>query len=216
MVNDTNEATREPGPHWDETYRSKGPESVSWFRPRLETSLELITSSGISSDAAVVDIGGGASALVDDLLARGFENITVLDVSGVALDIAKRRLGSRAERVRWVHEDVTRWSPDPGAYDLWHDRAVFHFLVDPEPRRRYVERLERALSPGGRVILATFAPEGPPSCSGLPVRRYPASDLERELGPGFSLEASRDEAHRTPSGSIQPFVYARFRRAGAG
>lgn len=202
--------------HWDDVYGCKGAEAVSWFRPRLETSLELIAAAGISPDTPVVDVGGGASTLVDDLLARGFRSITVLDVSATALELARRRLGSRSDRVRWIHEDVTGWEPEPGGYGLWHDRAVFHFLVEPGRRQRYVEGLRRGLAPGGHVVLATFGPEGPRRCSGLPVRRYRPEDLESELGPAFTLEASRTEEHATPSGSIQQFTYALLRRAGQG
>lgn len=200
--------------HWDDVYRRRGTERVSWFRPRLEISLELVAAAGTPPDTAVIDVGGGASTLVDDLLDRGFRAITVLDISSKALDVARRRLGSRADRVRWIHQDVTRWQPEPDAYGLWHDRALFHFLVDREPRRRYVDTLRRALTPGGHAVLATFGPEAPPRCSGLPVRRYRAEDLEVELGPGFTLEASRTEEHATPSGTIQQFTYGLLRLGG--
>jgi trans-aconitate methyltransferase len=172
-------------------------------------SLELIEVLGLPLDTAVLDVGGGASILVDALVERGFSDVSVLDVSATALELARRRLGAAptgaASSVHWLHEDLLVWQP-ARRYDLWHDRAVFHFLVEPEQRDRYVNLLCEAVHPGGCVIIATFAPDGPESCSGLPVARYGADDLARVLD-GFEVVATRGEQHRTPAGVVQPFTW---------
>ena len=199
--------------HWDEVYRSKSPESLSWYRPRLERSLSWIDGCGLDPRAHVVDVGGGASTLVDDLLARGFERVSVADISEEALARSRARLGGAAHDVRWVVGDATTPLFDEDDVDLWHDRAVFHFLTDAARRDAYVEALRRCLRPGGFAIIATFGPNGPDHCSGLPVSRYTASDIAAALGPGFELVAQADEEHTTPWGASQAFAYALCRRS---
>lgn len=199
--------------HWDEVYRDKSPDSVSWYRPRLEQSLVWIDGCGLDPRAHVVDIGGGASTLVDDLLARGFERISVADISAEALTHSRARLGEAARRVQWVVGDATTSLFDEASVDLWHDRAVFHFLTEPARRDAYVEGLRRALRPGGFVIIATFGPNRPERCSGLPVTRYASSDIAAALGAGFELVDQADEAHTTPAGASQGFAYALCRRS---
>jgi SAM-dependent methyltransferase len=210
--------------HWDRIYADKTAEQLSWYRPRLEQSLAWIDRSDLAADARIVDVGGGASTLVDDLLARGFTRVSVVDLSARALERARERLGERAQEVRWVVGDVTtamfdRATSSPvfedGSVDLWHDRAVFHFLVDADARVAYVERVTRALRPGGLVILASFAQAGPDRCSGLPVVRYDAAELATALGPGFELVDHAEELHHTPSGAAQAFAYVLCRRRGA-
>jgi SAM-dependent methyltransferase len=198
--------------HWDGVYESRGPTEVSWYEPHLRTSLDLIARTGVAPDARIIDVGGGASTLVDDLLHGGYRDVTVLDVSGKALAGAKARLGARAGDVTWVEGDVTQAGLPSRAYDLWHDRAVFHFLTAAADRRAYVEVVRRVLKPGGHVIIATFGPAGPSRCSGLPVVQYEPEGLDREFGGGFRLMESRPEEHRTPAGNVQQFTYAHFRK----
>jgi SAM-dependent methyltransferase len=193
-------------------YRTKSVDEVSWFEPHLETSLELIRATGAGRDARILDVGGGASTLVDDLLEAGFEAITVLDVSAAALAIARRRLGEAASRVCWIEGDITRVDLAPASVDVWHDRAALHFLVDASDRLAYTRQLRRAVAPGGHVILSTFGTEGPPKCSGLPVHRYDAADLQAAAGEDFILRESRSQIHRTPSGGAQPFIVCRLQR----
>jgi SAM-dependent methyltransferase len=200
--------------HWEAVYRSKPATDVSWFQPRLEQSLRLIDACALPPSAHVVDVGGGASTLVDDLLARGFTELTVIDLAAAALEQSQARLGARAHAVRWIAGDVTTPLLAPASVDLWHDRAVFHFLVDPAQRTAYVEQLLRALRPGGHALIATFAPDGPERCSGLPVARYAAQDIATALGPSFALIDSAHEHHGTPSGATQSFTYALCRRTG--
>ncbi len=197
--------------HWESVYQAKTPTAVSWYQPHLEQSLAFIRASSPGKDARVIDIGGGASTLVDDLLEDGVRHVTVVDISGQALAKAKRRLGAKAGRVTWVEGDVTAAPLPSQAYDIWHDRAVFHFLVVPEGRAKYIERMHRALRPGAHAIMATFALNGPPKCSGLSVVRYGAESLSQELGPMFSLIESVNESHRTPAGVTQEFIYCRFK-----
>jgi 2-polyprenyl-3-methyl-5-hydroxy-6-metoxy-1,4-benzoquinol methylase len=197
----------ESSAHWENVYRTKRPTEVSWYRPHLEVSLQLIEEAGGSRDARVIDVGGGESTLVDDLLARGYRDLSVLDVSSTALDVARERLGDKAARVDWLCGDVTTFAFAPHRYDVWHDRAVFHFLTDREDREAYVRQVARAVNPGGHVIVATFGPEGPTKCSGLNVVRYGPSALHDEFGPGFRLVKHLTELHRTPSGSTQQFTY---------
>lgn len=197
--------------HWDEVYHGKGETRVSWYQETPTPSLELIDRAGITAEDAVVDIGGGASRLVDALLDRGVRTISVLDLSRAALDAAASRLGVTADRVTWIVADVTAWTPDR-LYDLWHDRAAFHFLVDPAARAAYVACLTRALRPGGHAIIATFAPDGPERCSGLPVVRWDATSLAATLGDGFELVESRRHLHLTPSNAPQSFQFSLFRR----
>ncbi len=198
--------------HWERLYTTRPITHVGWYRPHLDTSLAFIQALDLPRSARILDVGGGASTLVDDLLALGFEAITVLDLSAAALDQARARLGERAERITWVTADITEVSLPAAAYDLWHDRAVFHFLTAPEERARYLEQLRTALRPGGFVILATFAPEAPPTCSGLPVVRYDLDTLVRTIGPGFRLVRHGREHHVTPGGVEQPYLYACFQR----
>lgn len=197
--------------HWEEVYTRKGPAEVSWTQRSLEPSLQRIRAANLRSDAAIVDVGGGFSPLAGALVGLGFNGITVLDLAQAALDAAKSELGERARAVRFVQADVTQWRPDR-AFDLWHDRAVFHFLTDPADRARYRAALDQGLKRGGRLVLATFAPDGPERCSGLPVQRWSPEGLAAELGPGFEpLESAREE-HQTPWGSVQPFTWTSFRR----
>lgn len=195
--------------HWDRIYSARPAEELTWFQKHPAVSLELIERTGVGSTAAVIDIGGGDSVLVDSLLELGYEDLTVLDVSPAALERAKLRLGEKGESVHWVASDVTHFEPKM-SYDLWHDRAVFHFLTAGTDRGRYVEAMQRSLKPGGQAIIATFSLEGPPKCSSLEVRRYSAETLARELGRSFRLEESREQEHLTPAGKYQSFVYGRF------
>ena len=193
--------------HWDRVYTSRNAREVSWFQPHLERSLAFIEAANVGPTSAVIDVGGGASTFVDDLLARGFENVTVLDVSRAALDASRARLGERAARVHWLCADVTKASLPEAAYDFWHDRAVFHFLRDREARERYVAAVRRSLKPGGHVVVATFGPHGPEQCSGLEVMRYSPEELHAEFGPHFAGLASATETHVTPWGAEQEFIY---------
>lgn len=197
--------------HWQGVYAAKGEQEVSWFQETPKPSLELLDHAGAGTGSAVIDIGGGASRLVDALLARGFSDVTVLDISPAALDAARARLGSDARRVAWIAADVTEWTPDR-AYDVWHDRAAFHFLTRHEEQAAYVERLKAGLKPGGHVVIGTFAPDGPEKCSGLPVARHDAASIAAVLGPGFVLLDSRRDEHATPWGSVQRFQFSLFRR----
>lgn len=197
--------------HWNTIYKSRGERDVSWFEAVPTTSLEMIAPIGLTPDTCVVDVGGGESRLVDALLARGLHCLAVLDLSGEALDHARARLGARAATVTWLETDVTApWTLKP--MDIWHDRAVFHFLVGSEERARYVEHLRDTLKVNGAAVIATFAPDGPDKCSGLPVVRYSPDTLAAELGDGFALIESRRHPHVTPSGMVQPFQYSRFQR----
>jgi 2-polyprenyl-3-methyl-5-hydroxy-6-metoxy-1,4-benzoquinol methylase len=193
--------------HWEKVYATKAPDAVSWYRKHLETSLALIQRAVGTPSASIIDVGGGESTLVDDLLFRGYKNITVLDISRTAIEATKKRLGSAAEQVHWVAGDVTEIELEPHAYDLWHDRAVFHFLTASERRLAYVGQVTRAVKPGGHVIISTFGPEGPTKCSGLEVMRYDAESLHGEFGGRFRLVESSKELHQTPLGTTQQFLY---------
>ena len=197
--------------HWQGVYSSKNETEVSWFEQSPTLSLDLIRRSGAHSGTAIIDIGGGASRLVDALLQNGYRAVSVLDLSEMALSVARVRLGPSASQVRWIEADVTQWEPEQ-KYDLWHDRAAFHFLTDPNDRCDYVERLTRATSSGAQVIIGTFALDGPDGCSGLPVARHDANSLKQALGESFQLEETRPYGHRTPGGSIQRFQFSRFRK----
>lgn len=200
--------------HWEQVYQSNAPDDVSWFQTRPAISLRLIESSGVSKDAGVLDVGGGASVLVDFLLDAGFGKLAVLDISAAALDHARRRLGKRADSVDWLEADVTTFQP-ARQFGLWHDRAVFHFLTNKADRQKYVETLKRTLTPDGHVIIATFALDGPPKCSGLEVARYDAAGMCAELGAEFKLVEQTRETHTTPWRTEQKFGYFRFARAGS-
>lgn len=193
--------------HWDKVYATKAPESVSWYRAQLETSLALIERAAVARSASIIDIGGGESTLVDDLLLRGYKTLNVLDVSPTAIEVTKKRLGTAAKQVRWLVGDIVEIELEPHAYDLWHDRAVFHFLTTPERRLAYVRQVTRAVRPGGHVIVSTFGPEGPTKCSGLDVMRYDAESLHGEFGGHFRLVESSKELHETPFGTTQQFLY---------
>jgi 2-polyprenyl-3-methyl-5-hydroxy-6-metoxy-1,4-benzoquinol methylase len=199
--------------HWEQVYGSKDSRETSWFEPSPKTSLLMIDRTGLTAGSRSIDVGGGASSLVDHLLQRGFE-VAVLDIADEALAVARARLGAKAEQVQWIAKDITSWQP-AAQFDLWHDRAVFHFLTQPTQRRGYVAALEAALRPGGWLVMATFAPDGPERCSGLPVQRWAAPDLARELGAGFELVHTEGNEHATPWGSSQGFTWALFRRIGA-
>jgi SAM-dependent methyltransferase len=194
-------------PHWDRVYSTRGPDDVSWYRPHLERSLELIRRAVPDLSARIIDVGAGASTLVDDLLQFGYTDITVLDISESAITIAKNRLGDASRAVRWLCSDVTKAKIRPGSFDLWHDRAVFHFLTAIEERRQYVQTVAKALRPGGHVIVSTFGPQGPVKCSGLDVKRYSAEELHDEFGGRFELVESSEEVHDTPFGTTQQFLY---------
>lgn len=197
--------------HWQNVYATKSETEVSWFQASPAISLDMIRAASPDRAAAIIDIGGGASRLVDALLQGGYRNLTVLDLSANALDTAKKRIGATASTVDWIVADATTWRPAK-AWDVWHDRAAFHFLTDPRDRAAYVERLRSAVAPGGQVIIATFAPDGPEKCSGLPVQRHDSASLSAELGPEFELVETRSETHHTPWHSTQAFQFSRFRR----
>jgi SAM-dependent methyltransferase len=193
--------------HWEKIYKEKAADALSWYRPHLEKSLALIEMAAPSCSASIIDVGGGESTLVDDLLARGYENITVLDIAQTAIDANQQRLGKASERVHWLAADITKAALPPAAYDVWHDRAVFHFLIGPSDRVAYVRQVARAVKHGGHVIVATFGPEGPMKCSGLDVVRYDSESLHSEFGIHFRLLDSCKELHHTPFGTIQQFLY---------
>jgi ubiquinone/menaquinone biosynthesis C-methylase UbiE len=193
--------------HWENVYGSKAPSQVSWYQPHAEKSLDLIRRTGIGRPDPIIDVGGGASTLVDDLVAAGYDNVTVLDIAPSALRLARERLGAAGERVRWIEADVTQAVLLEAAYSVWHDRAVFHFLTEPAARRAYVTQVRRSVRQGGHVIVATFAEDGPERCSGLQVSRYRPADLHAEFGPAFRLVESVRETHHTPAGAEQRFVY---------
>lgn len=193
--------------HWETVYQTKQPDAVSWFQEHATRSLELIRSVGPSLDAKVIDVGGGASTLVDDLLGNGFKNVSVLDLSASALAVARNRLGAAGAGVTWIAGDIRSVALPDQTYDIWHDRAVFHFLTNPVDRAAYVRQVMKSVKPGGHVIVATFAPDGPEQCSGLPVARYAPGELHQEFGPSFELLEHMSEEHKTPWGSVQHFVY---------
>jgi Methyltransferase domain len=194
---------------WERVHAGRDPTTVSWYQAVPAVSLELLDALGILQTAALIDVGAGASTLVDHLLARGFDDVTVLDVSRSALAEARRRVGDDP-RVTWLQEDLLAWSPQR-RFGLWHDRAVYHFLVDDEARERYRTTLAASLVPGAAVIVATFAADGPEVCSGLPTRRYSPEELASAFGPGFRLVTTRREEHRTPGGVVQPFTWVALR-----
>jgi SAM-dependent methyltransferase len=198
--------------HWQTIYRDKGEAQTSWFRAHLDESLRLIDGLRLPQDAPLIDVGAGRSTLADDLLARGFTDITVLDIAEPALAASRARLGGNAARVRWLAADVLDAALPAAHFSLWHDRAVFHFLTGAEQRVRYVQTLSRALRSGGHAVIATFASDGPERCSALPVRRYEACALAAEFAPPFVLVDSARELHQTPWGAAQPFTYVVLRR----
>lgn len=193
--------------HWQRVYGEKEPTEVSWYQPVPEKSLQFIRSTGITRDAPILDAGGGASTLVDNLLKYGYTDISVLDISGKALERSRARLGDSADAVNWIESDVTEFKP-PRQYALWHDRAVFHFLTAPADREKYIDVVCRALLPGGHLVLATFGPQGPQRCSGLDVQRYGIEDLQKLVGGRFDLRSHELDEHETPMGSAQQFLYS--------
>lgn len=193
--------------HWEKVYTAKAPNQVSWYRPHLETSLALIERAAGRYSASIIDVGGGESTLVDDLLARGYQNVTVLDISQTAIDVTQKRLKEAAECVQWLVGDVTKLKLGRNIYDVWHDRAVFHFLTSDEQRIAYIENVAHAVTRGGHVIVSTFGPEGPTKCSGLDVMRYDAESLHDQFGVRFRLVESSQELHNTPFGTTQQFLY---------
>lgn len=202
--------------HWEAVYRKKAPDEVSWYQPHLQTSLRLIRKAAPHREAPVIDVGGGESTLVDDLLADGYKRITVLDLSQAAIDVARHRLGERARDVDWRVADITEVALPEQHYAVWHDRAVFHFLVEPGLRVAYVRQALDSLAPGGSLVMATFGPQGPEQCSGLDVVRYDATTLHEQLGPRFALVEHGTEEHVTPAGKTQQFLYVHFRLRTAG
>jgi len=198
--------------HWNEVYCRREPNEVTWYQQHLSLSLRLMEQAGLPKSAGILDVGGGTSTLVDDLLDQGYDDLTVLDCSSSAIDAARSRLGVRAQQVQWLEDDIVTSRLPASRFDLWHDRAVFHFLVEEQDRAAYRASLERALRPDGHLIVATFALTGPERCSRLPVVRYDADTLQQELGSVFRLVATDEEAHRTPSGNQQDFLYCYFRR----
>ncbi|QQR89788.1 MAG: class I SAM-dependent methyltransferase [Myxococcales bacterium] len=200
--------------HWEAAYQSKDSETQSWFQPRPVESLALIEMAGCSPLTRIIDVGGGTSLLVDELITQGCRNLSVLDISASALEESKRRLGMQAEQVLWIEADIAESAID-GNFDIWHDRAVFHFLTETTDKRAYVHTLKKSLKFGGHAIIATFAEDGPTRCSGLPVVQYHPSSLLAELGEGFTLVETRKELHHTPAGRDQSFVYCLFRHTDA-
>jgi SAM-dependent methyltransferase len=197
----------DPKSHWERVYKSRPTTDVSWYQPEASLSLELIRRVTDDTATPIIDVGGGASTLVDGLLDAGHTDLTVLDLAPSALAAAKLRLGSRATHVRWIEANVLTAELPEHHYGLWHDRAVFHFLTDSETRRQYVRQALRAIRPGGHIIVASFAPEGPERCSGLEVVRYSPESMHAQFGTGFTLLDSVSEEHHTPTGAMQSFVY---------
>ena len=198
--------------HWEKIFGAQDSQELSWYQPRLEMSLALLPLTGVGTDAAVIDIGGGTSTLVDDLLGAGFEDVSVLDIAAPALKRVKERLGERAAAVHWIEADVRKVALPPSRFDIWHDRAVFHFLTSKESRDRYTATMKSSLKPGGHAIIATFGPDAPPQCSGLDVVRYSPEHLLAEFGPGLRMIHGARELHETPGGREQEFTYACFQK----
>jgi SAM-dependent methyltransferase len=204
--------TRQTRPHWEKVYTTRAAEHVSWYRPHLEISFELLVKAGLNPHSRVIDVGGGASTLVDDLLDFGVRAVTVVDLSAQSLQIARRRLGEWARDVTWLAEDVTAMEIPAESFDLWHDRAALHFLVTPEAPQAYVRAAAHAIAPGGHAVIGGFAADGPERCSGLPVARRDPADIAALFGERFSLVETRREVHRTPAGASQSFAYALLRK----
>jgi len=197
--------------HWEQVYQAKSPSDVSWYQTQPSISLKLIEATGIEKHQHIIDVGGGASILVDYLLKAGFSRLAVLDISAQSLQHAKTRLGENSHKIEWLEDDVTTFQP-PHPYELWHDRAVFHFLTNAEDRKRYVQVLKQALVPKGHLIIATFAIGGPKKCSGLDIVQYDAESLCTELGEEFELLDVQNETHITPANAEQKFTYFRLKR----
>lgn len=202
-----------PKEHWEQVYASRAANAVSWYQAHADRSLSLIRATGVGKNASIVDVGGGASTLAEDLLAEGYTDVTVLDISAAAIAAAKARLGERALEIRWIEADITAINLPRRCIDVWHDRAVFHFLTVSEDRMTYISAILHAVRPGGHVIIATFAEDGPTQCSGLPVVRYSPEELQAELGGAFTLLRCEREEHVTPAGAVQRFVYCHLRKS---
>jgi ubiquinone/menaquinone biosynthesis C-methylase UbiE len=198
--------------HWQQVYSTKSTDQVGWYAPHLTTSVRWITDLGLDPDDPIIDVGGGASTLVDDLLDKGYRDLSVLDLSARALSAVKERLGTRTSRVSWLLGDVTEIELPASHFELWHDRAVFHFLVEPEQQTKYRDKLLQALKPGGHFIIGVFELEAPPQCSGLPVQRYSVEKLNTIFGTEFNLKQHQKEIHQTPSGVEQKYLYCLFQR----
>lgn len=198
--------------HWEKIYSSKKPDEVSWFQAHAKTSLKIIENAQVAATANMIDVGGGASTLVDDMLDQGFKNITVLDLSGTALQAAQNRLGDMAKQVNWYEANLLEANLPARQYDVWHDRAVFHFLTNQTDRDQYIDQVMKAIKPRGLVIIATFAEDGPQKCSDLPVIRYNREQLQCQFGASFQLLSSEQESHHTPWGAVQQFTYCVFRK----
>ena len=198
--------------HWENVYATKSQDQMSWYRDHLDNSLKLILQTGVEKDAAVIDVGGGSSTLVDDLLDTGFTDISVVDISGTAITKSRERLGASSQKINWIVADITEADLPDDRFDVWHDRAVFHFLTDADDRRKYVDLLIRALRPGAHLIVAAFGLEGPQKCSGLDVVRYSPETMQGEFGGQFTLVESLNETHNTPFGTTQEFVYCHFKK----
>jgi 2-polyprenyl-3-methyl-5-hydroxy-6-metoxy-1,4-benzoquinol methylase len=198
--------------HWEQIYHTKTATQVSWYQLHPSLSLQHIQNTGVGKTSHIIDVGGGASTLVDHLLDDGFQQITVLDISAAALEVAQQRLGQRAKSVTWLEADITQATLPTHEYDIWHDRAVFHFLTEQQDRQRYVNAVRKAVKPGGHVIVATFASDGPERCSGLEVVRYDSQSLHNEFGSDFELLDSAREEHQTPFGAEQKFIYCYCRK----
>ncbi len=197
--------------HWEKVYREKSPFEVSWYQKASSISFKMMEKSGLEDQPAIIDVGGGASVLVDRLLQEGLNNLTVLDISSTGMEYAKVRLGDRATLVNWIESDITEFE-SPKQYDIWHDRAVFHFLTDAEMREKYLGVMRRSLNGDGTVIIAAFAIGGPTKCSGLDIVQYDAEKLQKVMGSEFVLMEQRNERHITPAEKLQDFGYYRFRR----
>ena len=206
MTNQDNKA------HWDQVYATKAVDTVSWFQTHPDDSLRFLQKTGVDLTAAIVDIGAGASTFVDDLLTQGYKNVTVLDIAEQALLATKARLGARAVKINWLVCDITKAEFKTQSIDVWHDRAVFHFLTSVEDRKAYINNMLHALKPNGHAIIATFAEDGPLKCSGLEIVRYSANSLQAELGESFTLTAIEKVSHYTPGGNLQQFNYCYFRK----
>ncbi|MDO9204438.1 class I SAM-dependent methyltransferase [Methylotenera sp.] len=201
----------EPKMHWNQVYATKAVDTVSWFQPHAEDSLRFLQKTGVNQLAAIIDVGGGASTLVDDLLLSGHSNVSVLDISEKALLATKNRLESRANQVNWLMADITKATLPAHSVDVWHDRAVFHFLTSADDRQAYIQNMLHAVKPNGHVIIATFAEDGPMKCSGLDTVGYSANSLHEALGESFTLIAHEEVQHHTPGGNVQQFNYCYFR-----
>lgn len=198
--------------HWENVYESKPVNRLGWYKQHLHPSLDWIKELAAEKGSAIIDVGGGASTLVDDLISEGYESITVVDLSGRALEHSKSRLGDKAARVKWIEGDITNTELPANYYALWHDRAVFHFLTDERDRRKYIGKLRNSLAESGYLIIGTFSFDAPPKCSGLPVERYDVEKMKSTLGDEFKLLDSMKELHVTPGGVEQMYLYCKFKR----